>query len=74
MYYPPLFDKTSDDAEGVVDRAVSLFQHQLVGAPHQHRHCLSCIGNACDLYTQVHICPLTSVICGLEVISMAQRT
>lgn len=45
----PLFDKAANDAEGVVDGALRLFNHQLVGASHHDAHRLPEAGAARDL-------------------------
>lgn len=45
----PLLDQTADDAQRVVDGALGLLDHQLVGASYHDAHCLSRTGAAGDL-------------------------
>lgn len=47
----PFFDEAADDAEGIVDGAFSLLDHQLVGAAHHDAHRLTRIGTTGDLHT-----------------------
>lgn len=49
--HTPFFDKAADDTESVVDRALSLLDHQLVGAAHHDAYGLSRIGTTSDLHT-----------------------
>lgn len=45
----PFLDQTADDAQRVVDGALSLLNHQLVGASHHDAHGFSRAGAAGDL-------------------------
>lgn len=47
---PPLLDQAADDAQRVVDGALGLLDHQLVGASHHDAHRLPGAGAACDLH------------------------
>ena len=46
---PPVLDEAAYDTESVVQGAIRLLQHQLVGASHHHRHRAGCRGDPCDL-------------------------
>ena len=46
----PLLDQAADDTQGVVDGALGLLDHQLVGAADHNAHRLPRAGAACDLH------------------------
>lgn len=46
----PLLHQTADDTQSVVDGALRLLDHQLVGAAHHDAHRLTGAGAACDLW------------------------
>ena len=46
----PLLHQAADDTQSVVDGALRLLDHQLVGAAHHDAHRLTGVGAACDLW------------------------
>ena len=51
----PVFDKASDDTESIMNGAISLLQHQLVGASHHDGYSLTRVSNTCDLQSTHNI-------------------
>lgn len=50
LLHPPLLHQAADDAQRVMDGALRLLDHQLVGASHHDAHRLPRAGAACDLH------------------------